>query len=332
MTTKPLIAIGAPPFAMGREGPFERLESAGFAVTDIRPCTSLADDSIRRSLNQAWGFVAGNAPYLGEEFLRLAPELRVIGKMGAGYDNIDLSAATQRGVLVCNTPGVNTPAVADYTMGLILGLSRGIPMVDRDVRAGRWHKRKGLELGGKTLGLLGVGAIGLAVAQRARGFGVHLIGCDPHWPSEDAARLGIARVDVEALFLDSDILSLHCPLTEETAQVVNRRTLARMKPTALLINTARGELVEEGALAEALADQKLGGAALDAFSREPLGESPLRDLENVLLSSHTAWFTEESMSRMTDGIVDQLIEVLEGRMPGWPVNRDVLTQWTFELT
>jgi len=329
MAEKPLIAIAAPPFALGREEPFERLEAAGFVVVDIRPLVSLEEDSARRSLAQAWGFVAGNAPHFGAELLALAPELRVIGKMGAGYDNIDLKAATEHGVLVCHTPGVNTSAVADYTMGLILALAREIPTVDRDVRAGRWPKHKGLELGGKTLGLLGVGAIGRAVAERARGFGVRLIGYDPHWPAKHAAQLGLVRVGLEELFQGSDILSLHCPLTRETDQVVNRRTLSRMKPTALLVNTARGELIDERALAEALSNGKLGGAALDAFVREPLGESPLRHLGNVVLSSHTAWFTEEAMIHMTDGIVDQLIEVWEGRPPQWPVNRDVLSRWSW---
>jgi len=324
MAAKPLIVVAAPPFALGRKEPFERLESAGFAVADIRPSLSPENDAARSSLKRAWGFIAGNAPRLGAEFLEMAPELRVIGKMGAGYDNIDLAAATERGVLVCHTPGVNTSAVADYTMGLILALGRRIPMVDRDVRAGLWTKHKGLELGGKTLGLLGVGAIGRAVAKRARGFEVRLIGYDPHWPSKEAEQLGMPRVGLEDLFQASDILSLHCPLTRETDRVVNRRTLARMKPTALLVNTARGELIDEDALAEALSDHKLGGAALDAFAREPLGESPLRHLENVILSSHTAWFTEEAMIRMTDGIVDQLIEIREGRLPQWPVNRNVL--------
>lgn len=324
MTGRRLIVVAAPPFAMGGKESFERLEKEGFSVVDVRPCASLSDDSLRNPLREAWAFISGNAPYLGPSFYELAPRLRVIAKMGAGYDNIDLRAATNRKVLVCYTPGANTKAVADYTLGLMLALCRRIPMVDRDVRAGQWNKYKGFELAGKTLALLGVGAVGRAVAERAGCFGLRLIGCDPYWPAEEAGELGIVRVELEELFSKADILSLHCPLTEDTRQVINRRSLGRMRSSALLINTARGELVDEEALTEALMNKDLAGAALDAFAEEPLGNTPLKSLENVILSPHTAWFTQEAMARMTDWTVDQIICAGDGRPPKWPINPEVM--------
>lgn len=324
MAVKPLVVIAAPPFAKDRDEPFERLKTAGFSVADVRPAVSLSDQTMRLALRDAWALVPGNAPYLGPAVYDLAPRLRVIAKMGAGYDNIDLPAATRHGVLVCYTPGANTAAVADYTLGLILALCRKIPVVDREVRAGRWEKCKGLELAGKRLGLLGVGAIGRAVAVRARGFGLDLIGYDPHWPEEAAAELAIERVSADDLFRKADILSLHCPLTERTRHIVNRRTLSLMKPTALLINTARGGLIDEEALAAALSEQNLAGAALDAFAEEPPGETPLKNLDHVILSPHTAWFTEEATARMTNWVVEQIIAIREGRSPRWPVNPEAL--------
>lgn len=326
MASKPIVVIAAPPFARGRREPFTRLEEAGFDVIDARPALSLEDDSLRRALEGAWALVPGNAPRLGPGFFELAPRVRLIAKLGAGYDNIDMPEATRRGVLVCTTPGANTGAVADYTLGLILALCRRIPGVDRDVRAGGWEKVKGVELSGKTLGLVGAGAIGRAVAARAAGFGMRLMAYDPWWPEEAAAVLGLVRVELDEVFEKADILSLHCPLTGETRNVVDRRALGLMKPSALLINTARGGLIDEEALAEALSEGRLAGTALDAFAEEPLAvESPLRLSERVILSPHTAWFTEEAMTRMTDWTVDQIISVGQGGRPRHPVNPDVLS-------
>jgi len=286
----------------------DRLAREGFEIYDVRPAMSLDDDAFRAPLAEAWGVIAGNMPIFGAELLDLAPNLKIICKMGVGLDNIDVNEAKRRGVLVCNSPGVNTLAVADYAMGLILALARQIVIADAEVRAGRWPKLRGWELNDRTLGLFGLGAIGQAVAVRAKAFGMKVAAHDVVWPEEFAMAQGIEHVAPEELFARADVLSLHCPLLPETRGIINARTLALMKPTALIINTARGGLIDDDALYNALNDGTIAGAGLDAFQHEPLENSPFVELKNVILSPHTAWFTQEAMIRMSESVVEQLIK------------------------
>ena len=226
-----------------------------------------------------------------DAFLAQAPRLRFV-QVGAGYDNVDLAACTRRGVQVCNAAGLNADAVAEHVLALLLCHYKKICRLDRFMHAGGTSPLpdyRGGELAGRTLGLVGLGHIGRAVAARAQAFGLRLLG----WSYRPIQVPGVTPVSLPQLFAESDIVSLHVPLTDDTRQLIDAAALAQMKPTSLLINTARGGLVEEQALVHALQHGTLGGACLDVFADEPLpAESPLRALDNVILTPHTAGYPD----------------------------------------
>jgi D-3-phosphoglycerate dehydrogenase / 2-oxoglutarate reductase len=216
-----------------------------------------------------------------------AGPLRVVVKYGSGMDNIDLEAAQALNVHVSSTPGANARSVAELAIALLLTLARNVALHDRGVREGSWRRLTGVELAGKRLGLIGYGAIGREVARIAQGLDMQVVAHDPFVEEAD-----VPLVPLDELYAASDAVSLHLPLTEETRGLVGERELAAMKPTAFLINAARGGLVDEAALADALRSGRLAGAALDGFDAEPLGDSPLRELDNVVLSPHAGAATQ----------------------------------------
>lgn len=265
------------------------------------------------SLADADGLIVRSAVQADEALLAAAPRLRVIGRAGVGVDNIDADAATRRGIVVMNTPGANAIAVAELTIGLMLALAREIPRANATMHAGRWEKKSlgGSEVRGKTLGILGLGRIGLEVARRARAFGMQLIGHDPFVAPAVARENEISLVSVEELFRTSDFLTLHVGLTSQTAGIVNASTLATMKPGARIINCARGELIDDAALAAALAAGRIAGAALDVFSSEPLKDSAYFGMDRVLLSPHIAGSTAEAQEAVGIQIAMQVREYLK---------------------
>lgn len=268
------------------------------------------------------GIIAGVDPF-SEAVLARADRLRVIARRGAGVDAVDLAAATARGIAVTNTPGANSTAVADLTLGVMLAISRNLLPSAVALREGRWFRPLGRELGGRTLGLLGLGRIGRAVARRAAGFGMRVVAHDPNWPTEEAARLGVERASQAEVLAQSDYVSLHLPLTPETEGLIGEAELRAMRPTAYLINTARGELVQEEALVRALREGWIAGAALDVFRQEPPFGSPLMELPNVLPTPHLSSQTEEAVEAMDLGAVENLLAVLAGRRPPDLVNPEV---------
>ena len=211
-----------------------------------------------------------------DQLMAKAPRLRVIGRAGVGVDNIDAAAATRRGIVVMNTPGANAVAVAELTIALMLGLARKLPKANSTMHAGQWEKKslQGAELRGKTLGILGLGRIGLEVAKRAKGFGLEIIGSDPFVSAAVARENGIKLVTLDELIAGSDYITLHVGLTPQTAGVINAKSIAAMKKGVRIVNCARGELIEDAALVEALKSGQVGGAALDVFAVEPLKDSP----------------------------------------------------------
>jgi D-3-phosphoglycerate dehydrogenase len=255
----------------------------------------------------------------------MAPHTKAIAKQGAGLDTVDIAAVTRRGIPVFHTPGANNQAVADHTFAIILCLARRILYCDRSLREKRWEHTKimGLEIWNKTLGLLGLGAIGRCVALRAKGFQMKVLAHDPFWPEKFANEHGIERVSVETLLKTSDVVSLHAPLTPENRGLINARTLKWMKPTALLINAARGGLINEADLYQALKSNVIAGAGIDVFENEPPRDSPLLELDNVVLTPHTAAFTYEGMNNMSVSIVEQIIDFCSGKMPTFTVNPEV---------
>ena len=248
--------------------------------------------------------------------LARAPKLRVVANCAVGYDNVDLAAATAVGVAVTNTPDVLTEATAELAFALMLAAARRLPEAERLVRSGTWEGWRldqllGVQLLGKTLGIIGMGRIGQAMARRAAAFGMHGIHADAGQP-------------VEPVFEQADVVSLHCPLTPQTRHLVNRARLARMKPTAILVNTARGGCVDAGALAEALTEGRIFAAGLDVFEGEPEIDARLLAAPRLVLAPHIGSATTEARTQMAQLCADAVIAVLSGRRPGNLVNPEVV--------
>ena len=270
-------------------------------------------DGLAAALADADALVVRSAVQVDDALMEKAPKLRVIGRAGVGVDNIDADAATRRGIVVMNTPGANAVAVAELTIGLMLALARKVPAANASMHAGKWEKKslQGAELKGKTLGILGLGRVGLEVARRARAFGLEIIGSDPFVSSAVARENGIFLVSLDELFGKADYLTLHVGLTPQTTGIINAKTLAGMKKGVRIINCARGELVEDAALAEALKNGQVAGAALDVFAEEPPRNSPYAGLDNVILTPHIAGSTAEAQEAVGIQIARQVREYLK---------------------
>lgn len=252
---------------------------------------------------------------LDGDVLARAPRLRVVSFPGVNPDHIDLRAAASRGVLVCNVPGANAISVAEHALALTFAVARLLPLADRDLRNGEWRKRNGVELYGKTLGVLGLGAVGSHMARLGSGVGMRVVAWSFRDDPERAARLGVRLVPRDELFETSDVVSIHLRATPESQHMVGRRALARMKPGAILVNTARGALVDEEALVEALESGHLAGAGLDVFAQEPLrrGASRLIELDNVVATPHMADETREADARLRHEVVANVIAFFQGQ-------------------
>jgi D-3-phosphoglycerate dehydrogenase / 2-oxoglutarate reductase len=263
------------------------------------------------------------------------PSLKGVVRLGIGVDSLDLDAATELGIVVANVPDFCSEEVAEHALGLILAVTRKIALADRKSRRGEWIPgmdaimRPIRRLSGQTLGLIGLGKIGRSLARKAQGLGLKVIAHDPHLSAEAAQAAGVPLLSLEALLPQTDILSLHVPTTAETKGMVNARTLALLKPGAILINTARGPIVDEAALCAALASGQLAGAGLDVLQNEPLRlPHPLAEFENVVFTCHYASMSEESYASMRRQVSDQTVQILRGEFPRNFVNPQVknLTQ------
>ncbi len=256
-----------------------------------------------------------SATKVTEEILAAAGKLRVIGRAGTGVDNIDLPAATRRGVVVMNAPGGNTVSVAEHTFALLLALARQVADASASTRAGKWEKKKfssGRELQGKTLGVIGTGNIGGVVIKRAHAFGMKVIGYDPFLTQEAATKMGVELVSLPQIFELADAITLHVPLTEQTKNMVGKEQIARMKPGALIVNCARGGLIDELALAEALKAGKLGGAALDVFEKEPpAADHPLFSCPNFIATPHLGGSTEDAQASVAVIVAEAMVDYLQ---------------------
>lgn len=297
---------------------------------DVAVASDPSVETVIREIQGVEGVVVRTAPFT-REIMEAAPELKVIARHGVGVDNIDVKAATERGIVVCYTPEANAVSVAEHTLIAMGALAKRVLQHDRATREGRWEVRneyRAFDLSGKTLGLVGIGRIGSQVARKAQAaFDMEVIAYDPYARPEAAEALGIAlEDDLDRLLSRADVLSLHTPLTPETRGLIDQRRLSLMKPSALLINFARGGIVDEQALYEALKQGTIAGAALDVFEQEPPpADHPLYALDNVLLSPHSAALTAECVVRMATGAAEGVRDVLLGRTPRWVVNPEVLT-------
>ncbi len=270
-------------------------------------------DGLPAALFDADALVVRSAVQADDTLMSCAHKLRVIGRAGVGVDNIDAEAATKRGIVVMNTPGANAVAVAELTIGLMIALARKLPMANATMHAGQWEKKslQGVELRGKTLGILGLGRIGLEVAKRAKGFGLEVLGTDPFVSAAVARENGIKVVPIEELFANSDYLTLHTGLTPQMVGVISAKAIAGMKKGVRIINCARGELIVDAALVEALKSGQVAGAALDVFAKEPAKETPYHGLENVILTPHIAGSTNEAQEAVGIQIARQVRDYLK---------------------
>lgn len=269
-------------------------------------------DALSAELAAADALLVRSAVFVDVAMMDKAPKLRVIGRAGVGVDNIDLDAATKRGIAVMNTPGGNAVAVAEHTLALMLALARHVSRADATMHSGKWEKKslQGSELRGKTLGIVGLGRIGIEVAKRAVPFGMKIVAHDPYVAMSLAQQLQITLVPMDELFAKSDYITLHVGLTPQTQGLINADSLARMKKGARLVNCARGELLDDAAVVAALQSGQLGGAALDVFRDEPLKDSPYHSAPNVILTPHIAGSTNEAQDAVGVQIAMQVREYL----------------------
>jgi D-3-phosphoglycerate dehydrogenase / 2-oxoglutarate reductase len=281
----------------------------------------IAGDDLMKALPDVDAIIVRGRTKVTAEVLAAAPKVKVVGRAGVGVDNIDLKAAQAKNVIVVNAPQSTTIAVAEHTMALMLSLARQIPLGDAGLRKGEWLKKKleGFELNGKTLGVIGMGRIGATVAARATAFGVKCIGYDPQLSNDEITKRGASPVSLDELLAKSDIVTIHVPLTPDTRGLLNAERLAKMKPSAVIVCTARGNVIDESALLAALDAGKLAGAALDVFAVEPVVDSALVKHPKVVCSPHIAAQTLEAQERAAKDIAEEILTVLKGEKPRWRV-------------
>jgi D-3-phosphoglycerate dehydrogenase / 2-oxoglutarate reductase len=284
------------------------------------------DSDLADKIGDYDGIVIRSGTKLGADLIERAPRLRVIGRAGIGVDNVDVEAATRRGIVVANAPESTVVAAAEHTVGLLVALSRNIPQAHAQLKQGRWERSAfaGVELAGKTLGVLGFGRIGQQVARRAEGLGMRIVAYDPFVSGERFRELGAERAaSPDDVLREADFLTLHLPLTDETRGFLDAAAFARMRDGVRIVNAARGELVDEAALVEALRTGKVAGAALDVFSSEPYS-GPLLELENVVVTPHLAASTEEAQDRAGVIVAEQVAAALEGGLVTNAINIPVI--------
>ena len=295
------------------------LRAAGHDV-DVR--TGLSPDELRDAVAGAQALVVRSATQVDADLLAAGDSLIVVGRAGVGLDNVDVAAATERDVLVCNAPSSNVVSAAEMTVALMLALARHIPQAHEALADGRWERSRwgGMELYRKTVGILGLGRVGRLVAQRIAPFDVALIAYDPYVSSESARAAGVDMVSFDELLERSDIITLHMPRTPETAGLLGAEGLAKCRPHALIINTARGGILDEAAAAAALDTGRLGGIALDVYETEPMTESPLFGRSDVVATPHLGASTTEAQDRAGVHIAEQVNLALAGDPAPYAVN------------
>ena len=306
------VLISAPKFLSVIEEFRPRLEAAGVEIVIVAVRERLSEAELLAVVETMDGAICGDDQFT-ETVLHAAPRLKVISKWGTGIDSIDTRAAAKLGIRVCNTPNAFTDAVADTTLGYVLGFARGLLSMDCDVRRGLWTKPDLVSLRECTLGVVGVGNIGKAVVRRARAFGTRVIGTDPiALDSSFIAETGLVMTSLSRLLEEADFVSLHCDLNPTSFHLIGRNELEAMKSSAYLINTARGPIIDEPALVDALREKLIAGAALDVFEVEPLpSDSPLRDFPNCLLATHNANNSREAVRRVHESTITNLLNALQ---------------------
>ena len=306
---RPMAEVWIPDF-------MHKFTDAGWEVVVSDAAPPLSAEDFLPDAPGATAIMANGSDVVSRQVIEAAGDtLKVIARTGVGFDKVDVAAAAEHGVAVTTTPGSNGETVADFTFGLMLACSRLIPQLNSTLKSGMWDPRKGNDVFDKTLGIAGLGRIGQGVARRAAAFSMEILGYDPYVDAVTMATMGIRKVELANLLRRSDFVTLHMPANEETTRMIDAAALDLMKPSAFLINTARGPLIDEPALLAALKSGQIAGAGLDVFTDEPLDTSPFFELENAIVSPHIAGNTTESMARMAEAAVDNVIAVASGTWP-----------------
>jgi D-3-phosphoglycerate dehydrogenase len=286
----------------------ELLEKAGFSVV-VK--SKMPKDELFKEIKDADGLIVRSGTKVTEELIAAAENLKVVGRAGSGLDNVDTPAATRRGIVVMNTPGGNTVTTAEHTMSMICAMSRRIPQATTSVKSGKWEKDKfmGVELFNKVLGIVGVGQIGSHLTKLAQGIGMRVIAYDPYLAADRAEKMGVEMAGLSELFRRADIISVHTPLTPETKNLINAQSIATMKPGVMIVNCARGGIIHEGDLFEALKTKRVAAAAFDVFEEEPVkAENPLLSLDNFICTPHIGAQTTEAQENVAVGIAEQIVD------------------------
>jgi len=296
------------------------------AAHDVDELIGRSADELRAVIGDYDALVVRSQVQVDAVLLEAGQRLQVVGRAGVGVDNVDLDAATRAGITVVNAPTGNTIAAAEHTLALLLALARRIAPADASVRRGEWKRAQfqGIELRGRTLGIVGLGKIGLSIADRARGLEMTILGVDPFVTGEQAAIHGVELVDLDALLSRSDAITVHVPLTRATRGLIDAAAIAKLKPGAFVLNVARGGIVDEAAVAEALRSGHLGGAGIDVYDAEPPTGSPLLDAPNTVLTPHLGASTAEAQVAVAEEVADQVLDVLAGRSARYAVNAPLL--------
>jgi phosphoglycerate dehydrogenase-like enzyme len=299
------------------------LREGGFECIFPPSAHQLNEDELLAQLKGIDAAISGSEPYT-RRVISAHPQLKVIARAGVGYDAVDVPAATEHGIAVCTTPGTNHDAVAEYTFTLMLALAKNVVNLHLQTRGGAWPRQCLVPLRGRTLGILGLGRIGKAVALRGKVFGMRLLAYEPFPDKAFVAEQGVTLAPMEKVLAEADFLTLHVPLSAESKHLINKKTLALMKPTAYLINTARGALVNEADLADALRQKRIAGAGIDVFELEPPGKSPLFEFDNVVVAPHVAGIDTQARDEMATSSARSIVMLSKG---DWPeaevVNKEV---------
>lgn len=293
------------------------LEDAGYEIIENNQGRPFTQNELEQLIDDIDGAIVGVDTWNEVVFSR-APKLKVLARFGVGVDNIDLVAAKNNNIIVCNTPGINSSAVAEQAIALLFSLMRQIPILSEDVRKGKWTRPMFHELGSRTIGLLGFGMIARQVAEKINGFHPEILAYDKFPNKFEAKRLGVKLVNLDELLDRSDIISIHLPATKETYHLINDKTILRMKDGVLLINTARGSIVNEDAVEKALTSEKIAGFGTDVFETEPVNiDGPLFKHKNYIATPHVSAETFENCERTSIITANQLIDVFDGRQPSF---------------
>jgi len=292
---------------LAKEG-IELLKTDSDFAVDVK--TGMKPEELAGIIGDYDGLLVRSETKATKDILAVAKKLKIIGRAGTGVDNIDVKEASKKGIVVMNVPGGNTVSAAEHTVSMLLALSRNIPQANASLKKCEWKKKDfvGVEIFGKTVGILGFGKIGVEVAKRLLGFGVKIVVYDPFVSKERAAQLGVEIVSLDELFMKSDYITIHTPKTDSTKNIINAETIKKMKDGVRIINCARGGLIDEKALAEALKSGKIKGAALDVFEKEPLCESPFFEINSVIMTPHLGASTVEAQTNVSVEIVKQMIQ------------------------